>query len=592
MDLQRPIGRRPFLKAAGLGAIAYLVGGCVSATPTTTPAASPATQTPVPSATATAIYMASPSATATSASVASGATGTRPVIRMLGNPAQGMFEAPQPFTIRTGPGAIRSELIFDSLLWRDSTLQPIPWLAESWTSVTGDMEWTFRLRDGLKFQDGKPLTADDVAFSYEYIAANKPGFYSSLVDVLAGAQVVDERSVRISLKAPYAPFLNGIAATTPVLPKHIWSTVTDPAKFTDKSAYVGSGAYRLAEMNEAEGSFLFEANDSFFLGKPYVGRIEFIPVGDELVALKAGNIDMANPSANPSATMGVPNEVLSYFKADPKYAILQGPGEVAAALHFNLSHGAPYDNVSFRQAVVYAVDRQDLVKRVLGGNGDVGSAGFLSPGNPFANKNVESYAYDPQRAKSLLDEAGYKEQDGQRRLPDGSPLGITLLLASSNTSTAELLRSQLAVVGVKVDFKPVDPATAMQLQTAGNYDVSLVTYGGLGSDPDFLRQTYDSPAAAKFWWKAWGYSNPELTRLGKEQMQATDENKRRELVNEMQVIVATDVPLMPLFYPTRFVIYVPAVFDDWYFTPLWKPLPTNKHAFITGQKTGLSIRQS
>lgn len=568
---RQTLTRRAVLRTAGGGALAlsvpWILAGCGRG------ASSP---------TVGALSAGSP------ATAASPAAATRPTIRVAGGAAQGQFEYPQPFGFQTGPGFVRMSYLFDALAWRDSTVKPIPWLAEGWEASSDGKAWTFRLRQGARFHDGQPLTTDDVVFSYQYIRQHATNWYSALVEALDTAEKRDEQQVTITLKAPFAPFLNAIAATVPILPKHIWEQVDDPQKFVDKRAYIGSGPYTLASFSEAESTFLFVGNDQFFLGSPFVRRIEYVPAADQLIALKAGGIDAASPGGQ---GQGVPNEVLAPFRQDPKYAVLDAPGEATTALHFNLSRGAPYSNVLFRQAVVYAIDRQELVQRILLSNGTPGSAGYLAPSNPYASSNVQRYDYDPNKARALLDQAGYPEQDGQRRKPDGSPLVIPLLFAASLARTAELIRSQLAKVGLTVTLNSVDPGTANQMQGQGNFDLSLVTYGGLGSDPDFMRRAFSSPPQARFWWKAWGYDNPTLNQLAVTQLRTIDDAKRRQIVSQMQQIIAEDIPVMPLYYPTRFLIYVPAVFDAWYFTPLWNPLPMNKHAFVTGQKTGLAIRK-
>jgi peptide/nickel transport system substrate-binding protein len=579
MDWNRRLGRRSLFRLVGAGTGAYLLSGCAPASP------APAQQSGSPAA-----PQASPIPTA-GAPATSPAVDTRPTVRMAAVRSQGIFEAPNPFTSNTGPAGEQTSYIFDSLVQRDSTVTPIPWLAEKWTSSSDGTEWTFNLRPGVRFHDGEPLTAADVEFSYQFLSSRPPGqvgqLYRSVQEVVKDAEALDERTVRITLKTPFAPFLNSIASTTPVLPKHIWAGVSDPKTFNDPGAYLGSGPYRVSAMSETDSSMLFVANDDFFLGKPYVKRMEFLPFGDALVALKAGQLDMATPSA----ATGLSREALSPFRGDPKFAIIEAPGEATTALHFNLSRGEPYSDVSFRRAVFYAIDRQDMVDRLLGGNGEIGSAGFLPPANPYFSREVEQYPYDLQKARALLDEAGYGEQDGQRRMPDGSPLALPLLFASPSARVAEFIRNQLAQVGIKVDLRSVDPGTTSQLQGVGTYDLSIVTYGGLGSDPDFVRRTFGSPDSQQFWYKAWGYKNPEFDGPAAEQIRTFDDARRRSLVNQMQRIVSQDVPIMPLFYPNRYVIYVPEVFDAWYFTPLYRPLAMNKHFLVTGQKTGLSIRQ-
>jgi peptide/nickel transport system substrate-binding protein len=560
--MTQPITRRKFLHLLGLSSAGVVLAQCA-----------PAGQ------------LAVPLPSATSAGVAP-VRGSRPTIRMLGSPPQGLPEYPHPFGFQTGPGFVRMTLLFDTLAWRDSTLDPLPWLAEEWAVSDDGLEWTFTLRPGVNFHDGEPLAVDDVVFSYRYVADNATNWYSPLPQLLKDVEATGQSTLRLILNAPFAPFLNGIASRVPIIPRHIWENVDDPRRFTDDAAYIGSGPYQLDIFNPTEASFLYVVNDDYFLGPPYVQRLEFVPAGDELVALRAGDLDVASPSP----ASGVPNEALAPFRDDPRFAILDAPGEGTTALHFNLARGEPYDDVTFRRAVITAIDREELVTRVLDGNGEPGTPGYLAPSNPYSNPDVQRYPYDPDRARALLDEAGYRLEDGQRQMPDGSPLVMPLLFAAPFGRTAELVRNHLAAVGIGVELRSVDPGTANQLQGEGNFDTALVTYGGLGSDPDFMRRAFSSPGQAMFWWKAWGYDNSELNGLAQEQLRALDFLSRKEIVDRMQAIIAQDVPVMPLFYPTRFLIYDPEVFDAWYYTPLWTPLPQNKHVFVTGQKVGLESR--
>jgi peptide/nickel transport system substrate-binding protein len=565
MNWSMPVGRRTLLKVVGAGAATYLLGGC--AAPTPAPGVPPA---PSPEA-------------------GRGARGRMErVIRLAPGSSQGLFEPPHPFGVRTGTGAQHMSFLFDSLLWRDSTTEPIPWLAEEWKPSADGTEWTFSLRRDVKFQDGQPLTAEDVEFSYNYIASHPTSYYGRIADVLERTEALDERLVKITLKQPFAPFLRGTAASTPIIPKHIWADVTDPQKFNNDKAYIGTGPYGLAKLNDADGSSLFVANSTFFLGHPYVDRLEFVPVGDDLVALKAGALDIATPNVSE----GFSNETLAPFRSDARFAIVEAPGEGVTALYFNHARGAPYTDKRFRQAVAHALDLKELIDRLLGGNGEAGSPGFLPSSNPLGTTDVKRYPHDLERARALLDEAGYVERNGRRTHPDGSPLAMSLLFGSNLVRVAELVRSHLSKVNINVELRPVDPGTASQLQGEGNYEAAIVTHGGLGNDPDtHMRRVFASPETAKHWQKCWGYSNSEYNDLARKQMRTMDEGARRELIHRMQHIVAEEMPIVHLYYPTRYLLYDPAVFDAWYYTPVWAPLHTNKHSFVTGRKTGLTIRQ-
>jgi peptide/nickel transport system substrate-binding protein len=511
-----------------------------------------------------------------------------PVLRLPG----GDNGYPGPFTWVKGPGYVLMSYCFDTLIWKDSQ-GTIPWLATEWQVSDDGLRWTFTLRDGVKWQDGQPLTVDDVVFTFDYVKTVPP--YSTIVRGLQyvdAAHKVDDRHVEIVLNKPYAPFLANIAGTQPILPQHIWQTVTDPLHFTAPEAVMGSGPYELISYDKATGAYLFEANPDFWLGRPYVQRIELVPANDALLALQQRVVDTA---ALPSQG-GITDEVLAPFQGE-EYGTLTAPGEWNPAIHFNLNKGAPYDDVAFRQAWAYAIDRDELVQRILLGRGDPGVPALLAPANPWRNPDVERYKYDLTKASALLDGAGYKDSngDGLREMPNGQPLEVPMLFQSPEYARpAELVRDMLKEAGIVVTLKPVDRATLDASTTEGNFQVALTYYGGLGGDPDLMRELFSSQSQASSFWRAQGYHNARFDELAAAQLAESDEARRREMVYEMQAILAQDLPALPLYYPTRYQIYRKSVLDSWYYTPggvgSGVPNVTNKQLYVTGQNTGLVIR--
>jgi len=500
---------------------------------------------------------------------------------------------PTPFAANPrGPGTINVLFVFDTLLWKDSTGGVIPWLAQSWTRSPDGLEYVFTLRDGIQFHDGQPLTAEDVKFTFEYML-NGPGQAApqNLFGSIPGATVtVDSPSVvRIRLARPFSPFEVTVAGRVAILPKHIWENVEDPVKFTAPEAVIGSGPYKLDAYDPATGSYAFQANERYFLGTPYVRRLELVPAPNQLLAIGQGTIDLASPGSEE----GYPEEALAPFRNNPKYSIVEAPGEWNRALHFNLSRGFPYDDVRFRQAVAYTVDRKDLVKRILLGNGAPGSMGDLAPSNPFAAVGLPAYDRDLAKARALLDEAGLRDAngDGVRDLPDGSAFAPELQTSSSFSSqTADAVKEYLREVGINVTVKSLDGTAADASSAAGNYDMALVGYGGMGGDPDSLRTRLASTVRSQSFTRIRGYNNPTFDELAAKQLAALTFEERRATVQEMQRVVAEDVPLISLYVPNRVQIFNKQVFDAWYWTPggVFGGYPgmLNKHVFVTGKQVG------
>lgn len=502
-------------------------------------------------------------------------------VAVLRLPSGGYWGHPSPFGFNRGPGYLRASLVFDTLVWRDASGETIPWLATDWSLSDDGLTWTFTLREGVQWQDGKPFTAEDVAFSIQYYL-DHPGtaWFMSQVDQIASAAQVSEHQVAITLKQPFAPFLQTTAEALLIFPRHIWENVTDPKTYTGEGAFTGTGAYRLVEYSQAEGAYLYEANHDFFLGDPYVQRIEFVPTSDNYLALLNGDIAAFDQFG------GVTEEMLAPF-ADAPYEVRTAPGEWGMFLYFNLEQDTPLRDARVRQAIAHAVDRGAMVERILFGFGEAGSPGFLPPANPFYNPDAPGYAHDPERARALLAEAGY----------DGTPLKLAYstdwIMASPRV--VEIIESGLSEVGIPVEHVVMDQATMDAATAEGNYEMAVVGFGGLGGDPDQLRRSFASSSPLRGFARAWGYSNPDFDALAGAQLGMTDAQARREAVNEMQTILAEDLPVLPLYYTARVVVFNAAVFDNWTYTPGgWGggiPMPYNKHQFIVGTPTGLTIRE-
>jgi peptide/nickel transport system substrate-binding protein len=386
---------------------------------------------------------------------------------------------------------------------------------------------------------------------------------------------------------PWAPFLTNIAGLVPILPKHIWSTVSDPTKFSGSLAVMGSGPYRLQSFDIATGSADFVANDDYFLGEPYVRRIEFVPAPDQLLSLKRGDIDAANADNEDQ----VPAAVLAGFSSS-RFGTVSGPSDWTRSLQFNLSKDFPYNDVRFRQAVAYAIDRPDLVTRVLFGHGVPGSYGLLAPADPYFAPRLPSYPYEPSMARSLLDQVGLtaRSSGAMRDLPNGEPFTITLQTSSQFSSEAATIVSEdLRKVGIAVSIDTLDPTTADSNASSGAYDMALVGYGGVNGDPDALLRIGLSPKTIPVVWKAQGYDNATVEALGQQQLFTQDGAARTAAVQQIQRIVAADVPIISLYLPTPEEIFNRTVFSGWFFTP-GGFLPTatgvlNKVVFIAGKAT-------
>lgn len=489
---------------------------------------------------------------------------TRVVLRSAASTQSGGY--PTPY------GAVRAgiqmtTLIFDTLAFPDSTGQVKPWLARSWQESADATTWTFQLHNAT-FQDGTPLTSADVVFSFNYDISGPGGKSGATfvpgLNLIKSVTAEGPETVVFKLTAPDSAFLASIAGEYGVfiIPQHIWASVTDPAHFQGTRALVGSGPYELKTFDPSTNSYDFVANDNFYLGKPVVKELQIVPAGDPLLALQRGQLDSASTGNGPVA----PAEMSLLSKS---FKLLTAPGEFNEALFFNLAAGFPYNQTAFRQAVAYALNRPDMIQRLASGHGTPGSAGGLGPDNPYLDKNLPAYTYDPAKAKTLLDQVGLRVPIGStyRVGPDGSAFTIPLLTSSSDEQQATLVSNDLEAVGLKVQVTAVDQASSDAADQRGDYKMAIVHFGGLGGDPGLLVNEFSSNYHGASFTHVHGYANPTFNALADQQATAVSVSQRKQLLDQMQAIIAADVPELPLYYPDQLSFVNTNVFHGWGYTP-------------------------
>ena len=512
----------------------------------------------------------------------------RPTVRL----PFGAFGFPSPFASNGPPGYVQMSLLYDTLLWKDSTGALLPWLAERVQRSSDNLTYTFELREGVKWSDGRPLTADDVVFTFEYYARLQtlpPPVIGQPPRGIASVTASGPRTVAIRVETPEVTFAEQVAGTIPILPRHIWDGIADPAAAQEVRVLVGSGPYRLTSPYNGDGSpLLYEANEEYFLGRPFVKRIELTPVDDQFTALLARAVDSASGQ-------GVRNDVLARF-AGNEFKVITSRGGSTTGLYWNLRKGGALTDARFRRACARAIDRGDLVNRLAGGNGRPGNPGFLGAENPF-RVDVQQYQHDPAAANALLDGAGYERTGGgTRRGPDGGPLRFELLVSSGDTALGELISGALGAVGIETTLRAAQPGPQLfGAKFSGMYDMALLGFpgpsaGSLNADPDLLRQVFSSQSPPSLT-GASGYVNAEFDQLAARQRVTFEEGERKRIVARMQEVIAEDIPILPLYSPDTSFVYRPAVLEEWYITPGRYPVDiNNKHLFVTGLKTGTTIR--
>jgi peptide/nickel transport system substrate-binding protein len=475
------------------------------------------------------------------------------VIRMEG----GDWGYPTPFAhYPRGPGGFKMALIFDSLLERDEK-GLISWLAESWRIEDEGLTYRFFLRPGIKWQDGASLTAEDVTFSISY-ANRHSATWSYVFDAISSVGAESDREVRVRLKVPQAIMLDGIGRTR-IIPKHIWEKVERPKEFTAPEALIGCGPYRLTDYSKEHGTYRFEAFEGFWGPKPRVRVIEYVPAGEPVLAYEKNEIDI----------VGITPDLLPRFQKDPANKIIQNPAFWGYRLLMNMEKVPILRDVRVRQALAYAIDRQELVDKIARGAAVPGSMGILPPEHVMAAEEIRQYPFVPEQARALLDHAGLRQTDaGDFRITaDGAPLFLELLCSAQEIRMAELIQQRLKEVGIGVNIRSVDGKTRDSQVRVMNYQVAIIGHGGWGQDPNYLvshlaGDVFDQNTAPSYSGLP-GLDAPELMDLLKRQAKEINSEKRRRLIVEIQNMAADLVPEIPLYYTTGYTAYRPAKYDGW-----------------------------
>ncbi len=472
--------------------------------------------------------------------------------------AGGDYGYPQPFTIYPrGPGSSKVAMIFDSLLEKDEK-GLIPWLAEKWSTSPDGREYTFTLRKGVTWQDGVPFTAQDVKFTHDYEIKNVPisgGIEPGIID---SVQVIDDTTVKFVLDQPISTFLYKLYGLK-IIPEHIYSTVSDPTKFLAPEAVIGTGPYTLAEYNKEQGSYQFVARNGFWGPQQAIQTVEFIPVSDALIAFEQGQIDFN----------AITPDVLDRFRSDKDIRIVQQPAFWGYEFYFNMKKRPELKDPKVRQAFAYAIDRAEMVEKIQRGAGAPGNMGILPNDHIWYNADQPAYAFDLEKANSLLDAAGWKDTDKDGvRDRDGTKMSYALSLGSDEARIGELIKERLSGAGIEIQVKALESKARDANLKKGDFELLVSGFGGWGQDADYLRTRYSdaatsstssvTPLAGVF-----GYHNDRLNTLGAEELGELDEEKRKQLVYEMQKVLADDVPTIPLLYTTTYDAWTISTYDGW-----------------------------
>jgi peptide/nickel transport system substrate-binding protein/oligopeptide transport system substrate-binding protein len=475
----------------------------------------------------------------------------------------GVYRAPLPWSPRTLDPSLSTDIyavtliqqIYDGLVQFDQNLNVMPALATSWTVSRDRLTYTFTLRKDARFHNGRSVTADDFVYSFTRILDPKQessalNFFERVKGAAAyrngeskevtGLKALDAHTFEVTIDEPYAPFLSVLAMiSSKVVPKE------EVKRWGKQFGYhpVGTGPFRLESWDEDR--IVLRANHDYHEGRPYLDRVEFtVYEGSQ------------NEKIFQDFQMGLLEEALVFggireqIAKSPKYLFVRKP--TLSLLFYGMNcRTEPLNNHLVRQTLNYAINKERIVREVYRNRFVVANT-LLPPGMPGYFPENAFFTHDAQKARKLLEQAGYG--------PGRPPLALTLLSASRSQAAQkefELLTNDLAEVGISLQVKYETDWSAFEEQVRqGNFLMYRYAYFADVPDPDnFLGMLCGSTSPYNFM----GYGNQKVDALLAEALTRVDVLKRAAIYREVEALILEDAAMVPLLYLTFESVFQPYV---------------------------------
>jgi len=433
--------------------------------------------------------------------------------------------------------------IFNSLLKYDKNLELTGELAQSWDVSSDQKTITFHLKPNLKWADGQPLTSEDVLFTWKTVTDDKTRSpYGADYKLVKRAEAPDSNTFKVTYAQPYAPALDSWSGLH-ILPKHLLKD-QDINNTPFSRNPVGSHYYQLDQWKKGE-SLSLKRNPNATQGQAKIDHLVSRIIPDraaQFLELMADNIDSMSLNSIQYARI---------FPSRPdltaKIAQYKELGNSYTYLGFNLKH-RPFDDVRVRQAINYAIDKQEIIDGVLLGLG-LPVASPYKPGTRWSNPKLQPYPYDPHKAIALLKEAGFEDHDHDGILDrNGQPLSFEILTNQNKERemSAVLVQRRLKEIGIDVKIRVVEWATFIsRFIKTGDFNVVLLGWG-LGLEPDQFN-IWHSSQQAPGQFNFIGYNNPKVDKLLEAGRLELNPDKRMKIYHDFSEILLEDSPVVYLF---------------------------------------------
>jgi peptide/nickel transport system substrate-binding protein len=426
-------------------------------------------------------------------------------------------------------------LIFDDLLERDEHLNVKPGLADKW-EIPDPLTYVFHLHPGVRFHNGAELTSRDVKWTFDSLLGSKiRSTKSAAYRLVDHIDAPDDLTIVFHLKQPFATLLWNLSdGAIGIVPYGTLSEMSDHP--------IGSGPFRFVSA-EPDKEVVLERNDNYWGEKARLDRVRFAVVPDmttRALELRKGSADIAINSLTP--------DMVVTLEQEPRLAILRGPGTVLQYMGFNYRDPILKD-VRVRQALAYAIDRRPMLEYLWRGFAQP-AASILPPQSWAYSADVPIYNYDPERARQLLDSAGYPATSGIR---------FHMMMKTSTDENTRLmvavLQQQLRQVQIQLDVRTYEFGTFFADISRGAFQFYSLRWIGGNEDPDIFEYAFHSSKFTPNGANRSFYSNPKVDALIDQARSELDKEKRRQLYAQLQRILAEDLPSINLWYLDNVLVH-------------------------------------
>ncbi len=435
--------------------------------------------------------------------------------------------ATDAYAIRIG------KLIFPGLVTLDENFKPKPLIAEK-IETLNDTTYMITLKKGVRFHDGQELTASDVEYTFKSIMDPElKSPHASGFQKINKIEVLDPYTLKITLNEPFAPFEEQILVFG-IIPKHVAENLKD--KFNTNP--IGAGAFKFEKQLDGGDVYLVK-NTNYFETPPHIDRLIFKVIPDvtvRMLELLKGSIDLTQNA--------LPQTLLERFKNSDKVNVMYSPSASLTYIGFNLNDPM-LKNSKVRKAIAYAINREDIIKYKFEGHATL-ARGALGPINWAYEPNVSTYEHNVEKAKKLLDEAGYKDPDG-----DGPKARFELVFKTSTEKEridiAKIYIDNLKNVGIQLSLRTHEWGVFFTDIQEGNFHLFSLKWPFVAY-PDFLYYIFHTKSFPPNGANRGRYTNAEVDKLLDQSRKELDRGKQKEIFSKLQNILADELPYIFLWH--------------------------------------------